>query len=179
MAWLPPAPPSPDLQSLPPWEPHEVRERLAADGRWEVLRYIVVDELHEGVAGLAIGPWPRVDPRGRLVFGGEEASRRIATPVERLLDILRRRVPVVSVPVDDRAEEQLRERDLSIGDTFAARVRGEPTEDLSAWLGEPVLDISGLAREVAKTQASAAASGVIDEDTLVAIGEEFAEEEPG
>jgi hypothetical protein len=83
------------------------------------------------------------------------------------------------VPVDDRAEEQLRERDLSIGDTFAARVRSEPSEDLSAWLDEPVLDISGIAREVAKTQASAAASGVIDEATLVAIGEEFAEDEPG
>jgi hypothetical protein len=178
MSWLPPAQPGPDLESLPPWEPREVRERLAPDDRWDDLRYIVVDELHEGVAGLAIGPWPRVDSRGRLVFGGEERSRRIATPVDRLLDILRRRVPVVSVPVDESAEEQLRERDLSIGDTFAARVRGEPSEDLSAWLDEPVLDISGLAREVAKTQASAAASGVIDEATLMAIGEEFAEDEP-
>jgi len=52
-------------------------------------------------------------------------------------------------------------------------------EDVGAWLEEPVLDITGLTREVAKAQASAAASGVIDEDTLVAIGEEFAEEEPG
>jgi hypothetical protein len=176
MAWLPPVPPSPDLEGLPPWEPREVRERLAADGRFEALRYIVVDELHEGLAGLAIGPWPRLDARGRMVFGGEEDSERIATPAHALHDTLRTRIPVVSVPVDERAEDELRRRDLTIGDTFAARVNGEPGDDVAAWLGEPVLDITALTREVAKTQASAAASGVIGEDTLVAIGEELAED---
>lgn len=179
MAWLPPAPPSPDLPSLPPWEPGAVRDRLAADGRWDALRYIVVDELHEGVAGLVISPWPRLDPLGRLVFGDEEESTRVATSEDALLAVLRRqRLPVVAVPVDQRTEEQLRERELSIGDVFAARPAGPPGDDPASWLAEPVLDITAEAREVAKAQASATALGTIDQKLIEAIGEELGEDEP-
>jgi hypothetical protein len=178
MAWLPPAPPGPDLGSLPPWEPAGVRERLGAGAPWDALSYIVVDELHEGVAGLVVNTWPRVDSVGRLVFGGEEESRRIATSADALLAALRRRrLPVVPVPVDERTEEELRRRELSIGDVFAARIAGDPGEDPGSWLHEPVLDITAVAREAAKTQASAAALGVIDEDLIVAIGEEIGEDE--
>jgi hypothetical protein len=178
MAWLPPAPPGPDLGSLPPWEPAEVRERLGDGAPWDALSYIVIDELHEGVAGLVIGPWPRLDPQGRLVFGGEEESRRVATSADELLAVLRReRLPVVPVPVDRRTEEQLRERELSIGDVFAARLGGVPGGDPASWPGGPVLDITAEAREMAKAQASATALGVIDQKLIEAIGEELGEDE--
>lgn len=180
MGWLPPAPADPDRGSLPPWEPGEVRERLVADGRWEALSYIVVDELHEGVAGLVIGPWPRLDPSGRLVFGGEAESTAVATSAEALQAVLRRqRRPVVPVPVDEHTEAELRERELSIGDVFAARIDGEPEGDPAAWLGEPVLDVTAEAREAAKAQASATATGAIDEGLIRAIAEELDEDQRG
>jgi hypothetical protein len=180
MGWLPPAPADPDRGSLAPWEPGEVRERLVADGRWDALSYIVVDELHEGVAGLVISPWPRLDPSGRLVFGGEAESTGVAVSEDELLAVLRRqRRPVVPVPMDERTEEELRERELSIGDVFAARIGAEMAGDPASWLGEPVLDVTAEAREAAKAQASATATGAVDEDLIRAIGEELDEDQRG
>src|SRR5688500_13704433 len=153
MGWLPPAPADPDPASMPPWQPGQVRERLVADGRWEDLSYIVVDELHEGVAGLLISPWARLDPSGRLGFRGEADTTRSARTASELLAVLRpQRPPVEPVPVDERTEEQLRGRELRISDAFAARMRGAPEGDPASWLGDQVLDITAEAREAAKAQ---------------------------
>lgn len=189
-SWLPPARPGPDRAALRPWEPGSVGERLAADGRWDAVRYIVVDELHEGVAGLVLNPWPHVDERGRLVFGDEDESRRIATATGALLAVLRdTRLPVVSVPIDEQTEEQLRERQVAIGDVFAARISrppgdpggggpgGEPPEDPGEWLERPVLDVTAEALEAARTQASAALGGVLDEHLIEVIGAELGEDD--
>lgn len=189
MSWLPPPRPGPNRDALRPWEPGEVGERLAADGRWEAICYIVIDELHEDVAGLVLSPWPYVDARGRLVFGEEDESRRIAATAEALLAVLReKRLPIVRVPIDHQTEEELRERQLAIGDVFAARINhppgqpggggpaGERREEPSEWLERPVLDVTAQALEAARTQASAAVGGLLDERLIEVIGEEFGEE---
>src|SRR5215211_785024 len=189
-AWLPKRRPGPARAKLKPWEPPEVAEQLARDGDWDKIRYIVVDELHEGVAGLVVSPWPRIDARGRLVFGDEDESRRVATQAPVLLALLRKtRLPVVRRDVDDRTAGKLRDRRLAIGDVFAARIEeppgepggggpgGEPTENPRDWLTEPVLDITADALEAARTQMSAAVGGVFDETLLKTIGEEIAGDE--
>jgi hypothetical protein len=189
-SWLPSPRPAPERAGLRPWRPAEVEQRLAPDGNWDAVRYIVVDELHEGVAGLVLSPWPHVDARGRLVFGEEDESRRIATQAEALLAVLSEsRLPVVPVPIDDETEEQLRVRRLAIGDVFAARIAhppgepggggpgGEPPEDPRGWLEQPVLDVTAEALEAARTQANAAALGLVDERLSDVIGEEFVEED--
>src|SRR5215218_898829 len=115
--WLPKRRSAPPRAKLKPWEPPEVAKRLAPDGDWDKIRYIVVDELHEGVAGLVVSPWPRIDARGRLVFGDEDESRRVAT-----------QAPVLLRDVDDRTAGKLRDRRLAIGDVFAARIEEPPGE---------------------------------------------------
>lgn len=184
--WLPEVQPRPSRTGLPPWDLAEVRARLAPDEDWERVRYVVVDELHEGVAGLVISPWPGVDRWDRLVFGDEDDSRRIATGGDDLLALLRtERLPVLSVAVDDDAEEALRDRPLSIGDVFAARIGdlpgspggggsgGDQPTDPKEWMQPPVLDVTAEALEAARRQTNAAALGVLDEQLVEAISDEF------
>jgi hypothetical protein len=168
----------------------EVTRLLAKDGDWDKVRYIVVDELHEGVAGLVVSPWPRLDKHGRLVFGEEDESRRVAAPSQVLLAVLREtRLPVVGDEVDESTKGLLRERTLAIGDVFAAHIEeppgepggggpgGEPPEDPADWLKEPVLDITADALEAARTQMSAALGGVFEKEFLETIGAEIAGED--
>src|SRR3954469_5588906 len=116
--WLPPAPEPEDLSGLPIWTPAVDDLELVAE-----LRYIVVDELHEGIAGLVVSPWPRVDARGRLVFGAEEESVRVAAPAGALRDLLReQRTPVVIGGVTETQRAALQTRAVAIGDVFAACV---------------------------------------------------------
>jgi hypothetical protein len=188
--WLPEAKSGPARAKLEPWKLPEVAELLAKDGDWDKVRYIVVDELHEGVAGLVVSPWPRLDDHGRLVFGEEDESRRVAAESKVLLAVLReRRLPVVADEVDESTKGLLRERRLAIGDVFAARIDeppgepggggpgGEPPENPVGWLNEPVLDITADALEAARTQMSAAVGGVFGETLLEKIGEEIAGDE--
>lgn len=188
--WLPPEPAVPSLEGMRWWEPAGVAEQLVSDGRWNELSYIVLDELHEGVAGLVVGRWPRVDDRGRLHFGEEDEFTRIATSARALHALLDdERLPIVSVTVDAAAEGALRTRDLAIGDVFGARSGrapgepggggpgGEPLEDPRAVLGNRIVDITAEARQAAKLQATAAASGVMDEALIIAIAGEIAEDD--
>src|SRR4051794_36213444 len=118
--WLPPAPEPVDRSSLAVWTPAVPGLELAAG-----LRYIVVDELHEGIAGLVVSPWPHVDALGRLVFGGEEESKRVAAPAAALRALLREeRTPVVLGGVSAAQRAALQARAVAIGDVFAASVRG-------------------------------------------------------
>jgi hypothetical protein len=155
--WLPEEPPPPDLSELPTW--------LGLDPE---LAYIVVDELHEGIAGLVVSPWPRVDERGRLRFGDETENRRVATPVGALHELLS----------DRRVEEDvLRTRPVAIGDVFAARLRAEPASgDPAAWLEPPVMDLTAPARELTKAQTSAALSGAMPAGYLDVVAAEMTED---
>jgi hypothetical protein len=114
------------------------------------LRHVVIDELEENIVGLVVSSWPRVDERGRLRFGGEHASERIATVADALRAVL---------------EEE--------------RGGGPGTTAPEGLFKRPVLDITAEARDAAKAQASATASGVIDEAFLELVSQEFrADEEP-
>jgi hypothetical protein len=71
----------------------------------ELLSYIVVEELAEGVASLVVGPWPRVDDRGRLRFGDEDEYARAVASRDALSSALRRsRVPVTAVAQSEETE---------------------------------------------------------------------------
>jgi hypothetical protein len=164
--WLPPAPEPVDRSALDPWRVPGVTYEAE-------LAYIVVDELHDGIAGLVISPWPRVDGQGRLVFGSEAENTRVAAPAAALEALLsEERTPVVDVGSADL--EALRARAAEIGDVFAACVHGTPANgDPAAWIRRPVLDITVPARELAKTQTSAALSGAMSADYLDHVAEEF------
>jgi hypothetical protein len=164
--WLPPAPEPVDRSALDPWPVPGVTFEAE-------LAYIVVDELHEGIAGLVVSPWPRVDARGRLVFGSEEESTRVAAPAAALEALLsEERTPVVDVGAADL--EALQARAVEIGDVFAACVHGTPANgDPAAWMRRPVLDITAPARELAKMQTSAALSGAVSADYLDHVAEEL------
>jgi hypothetical protein len=201
--WLPPLPSHEDLAQLEPWLPSGIDALLdpstpGEDPRWGDLRYIVIDELHEQMAGLVLSPWPRVDNRGRLHFGEEEDSHCLAVNADALLGVLRER-RIVPVGQDEDLRQALRQRKLIVGDAFAAFVTWLPGDegsgggggtgggggggggvprDRGPWPEGPLLDITAEARERAKAQASAAASGVIDEDYLKLIEQESGEDEP-
>jgi hypothetical protein len=194
--WLPRERAPADLTEFDWWQPPAIADWLGPERTWDKLRYIVVDELHEGVAGLVVSPWPRQDERGRLHFGDEDQTERIAAFEEALLALLREeRTPIAAVEVDQQGEDELKTRALSIGDVFAAQVRkrrrrggdggngggGEPfggaPVDPGSWIRGEILDITVEGREVAKAQAAAAAAGVMNEDLLETILGEFEEDE--
>ncbi|HKP91591.1 MAG TPA: hypothetical protein VJT75_16615 [Thermoleophilaceae bacterium] len=99
-SWLPPDP-GPEGPPIRDWWRPKPLTAAGAEPAWEELAYVVVDELHEGVAGLVASPWPVVDDLGRLRFGPEDESVRIARPEADLLDQLaRHRKPVPGAEVD-------------------------------------------------------------------------------
>ena len=183
--WLPARRLGRKRAGLEPWRPAEI-DQLRPKDDWGDVRYIVVDELQEGIAGLVVSPWPVVDRKGRLVFGDEESSIRVAVPSATLLALLEKeRVPVVQkAVVDDATLEALQVRELRIGDTFAARVgrdpgepggggpAGDKPEDPGDWLIAPVLDITAEALDAARTQMHAAVGGFLDESIADAYAEE-------
>jgi hypothetical protein len=196
--WLPPSPSPEDLAHLEPWLPSGIEKLLdpatsKADPRWGELRYIVIDELHEQMAGLVLTFWPRVDERGRLCFGEEEDGRRLAVGADALLEVLRKRRIVPVAQEEEGLGEAMRQRELIVGDAFAAFVTRLPGDggrggggggggggprDPPDWLEGSVLDITAEARDRVKAQASAAASGVIDEEYMMLIEDESDEDEP-
>jgi hypothetical protein len=197
---LPPVPEPAELSGLKPWRPAGLARLFGgraplSDHRWGQLRHIVIDELEENVAGLVVSAWPHVDDRGRLHFGVEEISRRIGTSAHELLELLAeaRVVPLRRARADLLAA--LKTRELAVGDVFAAFVSGTASggggnggaddpqgggrgpEPVRRLLRAPVLDLTAVARDAVKAQASAAASGVIDEDFLQQVAEEFREDD--
>jgi hypothetical protein len=167
-SWLPQEIAARPLDELELWRPELVAAALGKDPGWGSLSYIVVDELAQGVTGLVVSPWPRVDERGRLHFGEEDDSEHVTVDEEALAAVLaRRRDPVVKETLDEAARDKLRRRKLAIGDVFAARVAkrfGRPEADPAKWIrSRRVLDITAIARSVAKGQTAAALVGVVRE----------------
>jgi hypothetical protein len=150
------------------WRPDEIAARLGEDVGWGSLSYIVVDELEQEIVGLVVSPWPRVDERGRLHFGGEEESFHVTVDEERLGALLaRRRDPIVRDAVHDATMDALRRRKLAIGDVFAAPIEGRrfrrsPVDPARLIRSSRVLDITAIARAVAKGQTAAALAGLLD-----------------
>jgi len=195
--WLPPVPVEEEV-ALELWRPSGIERLLGPqaardDPRWGQLRHVVIDELDENTVGLVISGWPRIDERGRLRFGGEDASSRIATLADALLTVLAEE-RVVPIDDDPRLLGVLRQRELVVGDVFAAFLTSPPggggAGEAPAGGGgsgivaprelfaPPVLDITAEARDAVKAQASAAASGTIDKEFLELVDAEFRDEEP-
>ena len=200
MTWLPPPARAAAAQSLEPWRPKPVAKALGPGVDWDSLGYIVVDEVQEDVCGLVLSRWPKVDERGRLHFGEESDSSRIPMMLPELLALLRdERKPIVPIDLDEEQERAVADREIQIGDVFAAKLRqdprdgrGQPREPVGdwggpvdapespdAWLAPPILDITAEAVEVAKAQASAALSGVVDQSYLELVAAELTEDEEG
>jgi hypothetical protein len=193
VSWLPEEAPPRSLIELDFWQPKQVAEWLGDDPRWGQLSYIVVDELEQGVAGLVASPWPRIDERGRLHFGDEEDTYDVTVTEKDFLALLEeRRLPIVEMKLDDSEKEELKARELAIGDVFVARVRGRGGRppggdgpdggtpvDPDKWIRGEVLDITAEAREVAKVQTAAAIAGVVGDDYFKLVGEEFQDEDQG
>jgi len=178
-SWLPQEDEARSLEELDWWRPAQLERRIGKDGPWASYRYIVVDELEQGLAELVVSPWPRVDRRGRLHFGEEDDSTHVTVSEAAFVALLeRRREPVVKLPLDDERAKALQTRKLAISDVFAARVprrfvRLAP--DPAKWIRGEVYDITAVARTVAKGQTSAALAGLIDDTYLDAIAADLTE----
>ena len=180
-SWLPQEVEARSLEELDWWRPTQLEERVGKKAAWGSYRYIVVDELEQGLAELVVSPWPRVDERGRLHFGEEDDSTHVTVSEDAFVALLeRRREPVMRLDLDAERERKLRTRKLEISDVFAARVPRRfvrPAPDPSRWIRGEVYDITAVARTVAKGQTKAALSGLIDDRYLEAIGDEIVEGE--
>lgn len=142
-----PGPGGPDAPPDVPWLPRGLGRHVPSPAelraRW---RYVVVEEVVDGVALLLSWPWPLADARGRLVWrGGEErAVRDAAVPVEVLRDQLYRPGRLARTP--------------RVGDTFAVEDAPGATgwsdpvlvRDVRALFPGAVLDVSADARAAAR-----------------------------
>ena len=158
--WLPEAP-HPRGERLRPWSPP-----LLARVPTEELSYVLVDEIVGSSVGLAVSPWPRLDDKGRLRF--PDGRLMLGSDADTLAEFLHKH----------RLPRELRERQLRIGDAFAAgthadvidRLRDQlederrlkPFLDPAEWLRPPVYDITPDAREAAKGSFYAAVAPTLE-----------------
>jgi hypothetical protein len=98
--------------------------------RWSRIRdrlaYVVVDEIVDGVAELAVHPWPLVDERGRVRFPTTGDSGHVSLPIEVLqgvLDAHRERWRQLGLLADE-----LTARPVDLGDVVAADVRTDDSD---------------------------------------------------
>ena len=168
-SWLPRDRAEPLAEDAPAWVPHGfARERIA----WSELSYIVVDERSEDVAGLVVASWPRLDPQGRVRFGG--STWRVGARLQEFEALLgaKRHLPATTA-----GSERVSQRPVRIGDAFAARVelprgRVAAVPELSRWLSAPIYDISADARDAAKTALYGALAPKMSEDDVYEIATE-------
>ena len=156
--------------SWPLWRPTGLAE---ADPR--ELAYIVVDDLADDTAVLAVSVWPRLDPERRLRFPVDERPRLVRVETDELMSILREQ------------RRRFADRPLRIGDVFAACARlpdlpppasraeqaqleaEEPPPGSLAWLEPPVFDLTAQGREAAKAALAAAVSPLLSDDDVRAL----------
>jgi hypothetical protein len=123
------------------WLPERIQQAGLPPDEVARLRYVVVEELVDGVASLLAWSWPHVDGRGRLFWRPSEQDQpvEISAPLRHL-----------AWQVYDAAEL---ERQPRCGDTFAARVVApdQPfVEDLREVFPDGVYDLSPEAHQAAK-----------------------------
>lgn len=180
-SWLPQEIEARSLDELDHWRPKLVEDWLGKDAEWGTLSYIVVDELEHDLAGLVVSPWPRVDERGRLHFGEEDASEHVTVDEGSFRALLKdRREPIVRFELDEEKRGELQGRELAIGDVFAARIAkrfGRSPVDPAKWIRGRVLDITAVTRSVAKGQTAAALAGVLYDSDVETVGAEMSEGE--
>jgi hypothetical protein len=145
--------------------------------------YVVVEEVDDGNVTLVVAPWPEVDPEGcGLSFAPEEDRAAAVADRASLQAALRERTTLLEY--GERAEPDLAEREIAAGDVFAIELAGElPADgDLrdegAGWIAGPIVDVTALARNVAKAAMLAALTGKpLAEDEAAKIA--ASAEEPG
>jgi hypothetical protein len=161
--WLPAAPTPPPFDDWPPWEPASL-EGVEVAG----LSYIVVDEIVKPTCVLAVTDWPRIDGEGRVRFRLDARPNLVRVAVGELSDYLTRH----------RTAEEHADRDVRIGDVYAAVARTEelpaPESEAEArelagseltpldWLVPPIHDITVAGREAAKIALYGALAPVLE-----------------
>jgi hypothetical protein len=126
----------------------------------ESLRWVVIDDLGDVDAELAISPWPRLSDDGRLRFADHEEDYAFgvmpqATLQERLDAARTRQQP----PVDARP--------LRVGDAFAARIVVDADGAATFPDDPPALgDVTVLSRALAQRQEAAADDAPVEASRL-------------
>jgi hypothetical protein len=141
-----------------PWLPRSLREHGLTRKTVRDLVYVVVDDIDDQVAVLAVYPWPVADRAGRVRFLDLEDSRHIAIPRRKLESQLYRKLikreprsgDVFGASLTDPAREWLNTHQ----DTMWPRA-------LDSFLRGPVYDLSSDARGVAKLAYYAAMTPVL------------------
>ena len=157
-------------ESWPLWRPAGLPDKNRSD-----LAYIVVDDLADDTAVLAVSVWPRVDPDKRLRFPTDERPRLVRVGTDELMFLLREQ------------RRRFASRPLRIGDVFAARARlpelplpASPAEQTRleadavppralAWLEPPVYDLTAQGRDAAKAALAAAVSPLLSAEEARAL----------
>jgi hypothetical protein len=150
-AWLPKRRRGPRFAQWDRWRPDELKDVDLGE-----LSYIVVDEIVEPTAVLAVTEWPRVDQQGRVRFQLDKPPHLVRVEIKELAKHLKK----------SRIGAGSRSRQVRIGDVYAAVARTGPfpepestearelahseLQPVADWLGSKVYDISGAAREAAK-----------------------------
>jgi hypothetical protein len=146
---------------LRPWLPRSLREHGLTRKTVNQLVYVVVDDIDDEVAVLAVYPWPVADRAGRVRFLELEDCRHVGISKRKLESQLYRklirRLPrsgdVFGASLTDPAREWLRTHQ----DTMWPRA-------LDSFLRGPVYDLSADARAVAKLAYYAAMTPVLDKE---------------
>jgi hypothetical protein len=149
MSWLPSASTHALLAEADvPWVPPSLERSPRG------LRHVFVDEILDGVVGLALCDWPSVDADGRLRFkagakllGADRAELRRFLMIHRRPRNMAARAArigdVFGVEVDDAAL-------ASVKDVLDEQRRLDPLLRLSDWVAPPIYDLTTDARDVAK-----------------------------
>ncbi|HEU4702648.1 MAG TPA: hypothetical protein VFS37_09220 [Conexibacter sp.] len=176
MSWLPPRPRRARRAHCVPWLPPAVKRARLEAVEQGALAYVVVDDLDDAFATLAVASWPVVDSHGRVLFADEDDDRVLCVPIEPFAQLLRRRRAVPEERGDARARRALRGRRIRVGDVFAACLTGHApfgdastTAPLSRWFAGPILDITVEGRELARLQTSAATAGAVGDEFLYEV----------
>jgi hypothetical protein len=149
--------------------------RLVEDGR---ARWVVVDDLVDDTrCELAISPWPRLTDEGLLTFAESEEEHVVALADSEWLHDLVSRARRRQFEGQELPEEVLN-RPLRVGDTFAAWITVRGADEKSAPPGghraglsvdgdeEGIADISDHARVFAKVQVAVADTAPVSVELL-------------
>jgi len=145
--------------------------------------YVVVEEVDDDNVTLVIAPWPEVDPEGGLSFAPEEERGTAVADRASLQAALLERTTLLEYG-ERSTEPELVERELAAGDVFAIELAAELPEDGDLrdegvdWIAGPIVDVTALARNVAKAAMLAALTGEpLGEDEAAKIA--ASAEQPG
>jgi hypothetical protein len=149
--------------------------RLVEQGR---ARWVVVDDLvDDDRCELAISPWPRLTDDGLLTFAKSEEEHIVALADARWFHDLVRRARRLQFQ-DANLPEEVLDRPLRVGDTFAAWITVSGADEGSAPPGghrcgvsvehdeEGIADVTDHARVFGKVQVAVAEAAPVDVELL-------------